>query len=418
MRRPVKRSSPKLTADSQRLITFAQAIAQSSSRLEERGWERNLDKLLQKLLKHDHQDVLDAALEHLFQSEPTAYDALMESIEAGSESCMIEHEGNQQYDALLIAAPILAWTRFSIASGPIASDMASVLSTHLYAHIFAPDVRLAVAPTLYAIDQLPRTYSETYALTQRLGQAALAGSKPRPLVNAPETAPFLADTRYLLMSAVAPVGEPLFRWQASHDLADRTAALEQWRAQATPNIMQIIPGCGIELLLPEAYYVACREADKRIRPVTIRAAVHFLTHALNASPEQLQAVIGKFSSDSNSDQVDEYRVSFMLHQQADVLYGIVWPLYGSEDANQAAPVEAAVTQPQFHLHDEVLDQPPIEEITRVLHELGVHHIKQLHEYFPMEFCDDCGAPLFPDMHSELAHAEMPEDVPESTGRFH
>jgi hypothetical protein len=417
MRRPTKRSSSRLTADSQRLVNLAQAIARSSSRIEERAWERELDQLLQKLMRHDHQDMLDAALEYLFQSAPAAYDVLMESLEAASEACVIEH-GSAKYDALLIAVPILAWTRFSIASGPITTDMSSTFRRHLDAHILAPGARSAIAPFLYAIDQLPRTYAETHALTQRLGQAALDNSKPRAPANAPETAPFLADTRYLLATVVAPAGAPLFRWQIASDFNDSSSVLSQWQSAATPDIAQAIPGCGIELLLPEAYYVACREADKRIRPVTIRAAVHFLTHALDVEPHQLQAIIGKFTHDSNSEQVDEYRVSFTLNQQSDVLYGIVWPLYGNEDANQFSSIEVSEVVPKSLSSSELADRTPIEEIMYVLHEAGVEHIKQLHEYFPMEFCDDCGAPLFPDMQAELTHAEMPEDMPETNPHLH
>ncbi|MGZ3236050.1 MAG: DUF2863 family protein [Burkholderiaceae bacterium] len=417
MRRPAKRSPLKLSADSQRLITFAQAIAQASSRLEERRWERDLGTLLHKLLKHEHQETIDAALDHLFKMESMSYDALMESIEAASESCVIEHNG-MQYDALLVAAPILAWTRFSIASGPIAPDMLMTLSAHFNAHMLAPDARLAMAPTLYAIDQLPRTYAETYALTQRLGQAALANTIPRTITDAPETAPFLADTRYLLAAVVVPTGAPLFRWQASVDLADRTNALAQWRAQATPNIARILPGCGIELILPEAYYIACREADKQIRPVSIRAGVHFLTHTLNVEPDQLQAVVGKFGDVDGGEQIDEYRISFLVDQKPDVLYGIVWPLYGAEDADQELMSETEKSILKSGVFSETSSKAPLEEITNVLHEVGLIHIKHLGERFPMEFCDDCGAPLFPDTESELMHAEMPEDVPQSTGHFH
>ncbi|MGZ5818379.1 MAG: DUF2863 family protein [Burkholderiaceae bacterium] len=417
MRRPAKRASHKLSADSQRLVTYAQAIAQASSRLEERGWERDLDTLLQKLLKHENQETIDTALDHLFKMDPMSYDVLMESIEAASESGVIEHSGTQ-YDALLIAAPILGWTRFTIASGPIAPDMLITLSAHLNAHLLAPGVLLAMAPTLYAIDQLPRTYAETYALTQRMGQAALTGSMLRPAANAPETAPFLADTRYLLAAIVAPVGASLFRWQASVDLADRTNALTQWRAQATPNIARILPGCGIELILPEAYYIACREADKQIRPVSIRAAVHFLTHTLNVEPDQIQAVVGQFGDADSGEQIDEYRISFLLDQNPDVLYGIVWPLYGAEDASQELPDEMSDSTSKFDAFSKTAGKAPLEEITSVLHEVGLIHIKHLSEHFPMEFCDDCGAPLFPDAESELMHAEMPEDVPQSTGHFH
>jgi hypothetical protein len=36
----------------------------------------------------------------------------------------------------------------------------------------------------------------------------------------------------------------------------------------------------------------------------------------------------------------------------------------------------------------------------------------------MEFCDDCGAPLFPDREAELVHAEMPEQPAASSQVLH
>lgn len=415
MRRFSKNSPHKLSGDSQRLVTLAQGMTQASSRLEERQWEHSLDALLQKTLKSSHQEVIDAALEHLFKSDLAAYDVLMEAIEAGSESCRVELDG-MAYDALLIAVPILAWTRFSIPSGTIPEDARNTLCAHLHGHILASGTRLAMTPTLFAIDQLPRTHSETYAITQRLAQAAVKGASPRPLSNPPETAPFLADTRYLLAAVAVPANEPLFHWQTTMQADGRAQALEQWRAQAGPNIVTLLPGCGIELLLPEAYYVACREADKQIRPASIRAAVNYLTQTLAIEPNGLRAIIGGFSEDPVGGRVDEYRIGFTLRQDPEVIYGVVWPLYGQEDEEEttSATLEAVMT-PE-NLAEEL--RTPIEEIVALLRACGVTHIKRHSERFPMEFCDDCGAPLYPDAEAELVHAEMPEDAPQGSTHFH
>lgn len=415
MRRPSKSSSNKLSADSQRLVSLAQGLAQAASRVEERTWEHSLDAQILKTLKGGHQETVDAALEQLFKTDLNAYDALMEAVEAGSESCTVEHDGIH-YQALLIAAPILAWTRFSIASGTIAEDMRTTLCAHLHGHVLAPDTRLSLAPTLFAIDQLPRTHAETFALTQRIAQAAIKGASLRTPGNVPETAPFLADTRYLLAVVAAPAGAPLFCWQATMNAADRAQALAQWRAQAMPNIASLLPGCGIELLMPEAYYVACREADKYIRPASIRAAVHFLTHTLSVEATGLRAIIGGFSEDNVEGRVDEYRIGFTLRQNPEVIYGVVWPLYGREDEEEPAAASfEALTTP------EVLDtelRTPLEEIVALLRACGITHIKRHTELFPMEFCDDCGAPLYPDAEAELVHAEMPDDAPTGAGHFH
>lgn len=420
MRRSAKNLSQKLSAETQRLIMLAQAVVLSGSRVESRYWESALDAQTHKLLKSHHQANLDHALDQLFTTEPDGYDALMEAIEAGSEALIVEHDG-QRFDALLIAAPILAWTRFSIASGQIAAEALSTLSAHLHAHVLAGDARLALAPMLYSIDQLPRTPADTYALTQRMAQAALKNDPIKVVANVPETAPFLADTRYLLGVVAVPAGTPLFRWQATMDLRDRSQALEQWQAQAMPTIGRLLPGCGLDLLMPQAYYMACRDADRSIRPASIRAAVHYLTHTLNVQPDDLQVVVGAFGEDSGDQRIDEYRIGFLLAQDTEVLYGIVWPLYGAEDAEQALQdsvdgiVEAVPAAASL-----AAGQPPspLDEILSLLKESGIAKVHQHAERFPMEFCDDCGAPLYADLDTDLVHAEMPDDTPQVSTHFH
>ncbi len=122
MRRSFKGATSRLSADSQRMIALCKALIQASSRVEERAWERDLDALLHKALRLGHQADIDAALDQLFKTRSEAYEVLMDGVEAGSESCIVEHDG-KQFQALLIAAPILAWTRFAIASGPFSQDL-------------------------------------------------------------------------------------------------------------------------------------------------------------------------------------------------------------------------------------------------------------------------------------------------------
>ena len=144
--------------------------------------------------------------------------------------------------------------------------------------------------------------------------------------------------------------------------------------------------------------------------------MHYLTNTLDIKAEALQAVVGAFGEDTAEERIDEYRVGFMLADDTDVLYGIVWPLYGAEDAEQVmrGSLESAATKtttPSAAL-------TPVDEIIALLKESGVTRIHQHDERFPMEFCDDCGAPLYPDLEAELVHAEMPEDAPQTSTHFH
>lgn len=415
MRRLQKNPARKFSADSQRLATLAQSIARAYSRLEERAWGKRLDQALTKLLSGNQQQAIDSALDHLFHTDLDAYDMLLDAIEAVSSSHRFEHEGHP-YDALLIAVPVLAWTRFAIASGPIALGTLQTITAHLYGHILAQETRAAIAPALYSIDQLPRTYCETYQLTLQMGEAALTGKAVSASPTLPETAAFLADTRYLLLVVTAKAGQPLLRWQEEaaglNVQASSSQALTQWQVQAGPTMQTLLPGCGIELLLPGAYYVACREADKAIRPISLRAAVNYLTTALPTEPGQLAVVIAGFGDEANGMCVDEFRVSFSVNGNSEVYYGVVWPLYDDESADEYLSVISARRMiPASPLS-------PTQQIIAVLREAGVTRIQQVDTVFPLEFCDDCGSPLFCDSVEEIVHAEMPEESSQNQGHLH
>lgn len=215
------------------------------------------------------------------------------------------------------------------------------------------------------------------------------------------TVPFLADIRYVLGILLVPTGSPLFQWQtieAPYDCAQaKSGTLLQWQQQTESTFKRLLPGCGIELLLPEAYYTACREADIRIRPASIRSAMFYLTQALGKDADQFSVIIASFGEQENVGQIDEYRLSFCLRNAPEVIYGVVWPLYQAEDQVTAVNLDESGQLSG--------------EIPSILQECGVSDIIQLEEIFAMEFCDDCGMPLFADRDSDLVHTEMPEDAP-------
>ena len=419
MRRSTKSPSRKFSADSQRLATLAQSLVQAGSRIEQRNWENRLDSALEKLLSGNHQLQIDSALDHLFHTDLAAYDGLLDAVEAISSSCTLELEG-KSYDALLLAIPLLAWTRFSIPAGPIAEPILQIITTHLHGHVLAAETRVAIAPVLFAIDQLPRSYCDTYLLTHRMAEAALSGMDLQVPKDLPETAPFLADNRFVLLTITAATGQPLLRWQeeaAGTNLQVSTqAALTQWQVQAGPVLQGLFPGCGTELLLPEAYYVACRDADKKIRPISIRAAVHYLTHALTIEAGQIAAVVAGFGDENNGMRIDEYRISFTVADNPDVFYGVVWPLYDEESGEEEMPVISL--RRSIAATAIAATVTPLQQIVSLLREAGITRITKPESLFTPEFCDDCGAPLFCDHAEDLVHAEMPEDTPQSGAHLH
>ncbi len=401
------RTARRIPPDANKLISLSLALFASGSRVEDRFWEARLDALIYKLVRNGNQATLDAALDHFQQNHPDAYGALADMAETHSESFRIDSDG-APHEALLIAAPVLAWTRYAIPSGTLKPDTIDALRAQLQAHVLAAGACVAIAPYLYSIDQLPRHHVDTARLAQQLTQSALGGATARlNLSDLPETSPILADPRFLLASVIVPAGAAFFRWQEDENGAyvERSQCLEQWIAQGGPNFASILPGCEFECLLPDAYYSACRDADEQVRPHTVRTAVRYLFDTLGAPPQELRAVIAGFGDR----HIDEYRIGFTRRGSNDVIYGVVWPLYGRENGELGMEEDASDL--------EGVDGP-VEEIVELLKKTGVSDVRRHAGRFEPEFCDDCGVPLYADPLGEIVHAEMPEDAEPAQPHFH
>jgi len=394
------RTATKLNRDAQRLVALAIGLDRSGSRVEDRYWEDQLGMLIPKLLKAGHDDALESALEHLSQAGIGAYEVLIEQAETLSESTVITVDG-VAHDALLLVAPLVAFTRYAIPNGALSTDVQNTLAAHLHGHVLADGVRLAMVPSLVSVDQMPRTFSETWVWLHRLGMQALGQETPRPaLHNDTEPNNMLADTRYVVATVTVPAGAPVFRWQSPQvdPLLARDQALATWADQTQATFASLLPGCGFEVLLPDAYYVSNREADRRMRPLSLRAAVNWLQSSVMLEPNDLRAVV----AGCGDGRIDEYRVSFTARDSKDVFYGCVWPLYGRED-------DIGVDEDQA---------TTVEEIAAHLKELGVAEIRQIPGVLPLEYCDDCGSPYFPNPLGEMVHAGLPDDASEGPAHFH
>ncbi len=370
---------------------LAKGMARSGSRWEDNAWERELDRELDRLLDGGAHAAIDAALDHLHAQLPSAYDTLIDEVERCAES--YESDGIQM---LLVAAPILAWSRFAIASGPIKSEQVERFHEYLCRIIAAPGVEVVVAPVLYSIDQLPRRPADARALLKKLAATKGADASRAAFKKLVQTAPLLADTRFVLASFCVKKDAPLFRWQLIDENNEliREQALEDWRVALTRELPDLLPGCVLESALPDGFYVAWRDSDLAIRPYGIHSAVAFIAATLDTGPAQLRAVIAPFGDQ----EIEEYRIGFTRVGDNDIVHGVVWPLYGREEGGEPGG--------------------SFEQIMQLLHEHELAEVIALEQQFPLEFCDDCGAPLFADPNGELLHAELPPDVDPAPAHLH
>src|ERR1700751_1943220 len=142
MARPRAKSPPRLTRDAERLIALANGLNASGSLTEDRFWGTSMSALVAKLLENGNDAPIDGALDHLYQSNLGAYDTLIELVESESES-LVAMQGDRAWQALLVAAPVVAWSKYAIPSGTIDRTEAETIRVHLRAHVLARDARVA-----------------------------------------------------------------------------------------------------------------------------------------------------------------------------------------------------------------------------------------------------------------------------------
>lgn len=373
----------RVSRDAAELQRLAIGLSESCCKLEDNYWEVRLADLVKGLIQSGAEDELTQAMDRLFESHPRAHDELASMVEAMTESDTLELAG-QKYDIQLFAAPILAWSRYTIPAGPLGANSLTPLAVQLGAHVFAQDTRLTLVDFLFSPDQLPRSFHDTWLLTRTLGEQAMRHENLHlDTRDLPETTRFLSDVRYLIGVVAAPQGGPLFRWNEAD--ASRESTLAAWIKQGSPNLAPLLTGCAYEPLLPNAYHNACRQADQESRAYAVKASVAFLQTTLGLLPEEMRAVVAP----CYDQRLEEYRIGLSPRDQDNtVFHGVVWALLG----------------------DETEQTDVAGEIDATLRQCGIKDIVSLEHRLPMEFCDDCGAPFFPNTEGELVHAEMPEQA--------
>lgn len=377
---------PRLSRDAERLAWLAQALADSGSRLEDAWLESEMTTLIEKLLRGGDEEALNQALDRLHDTHPRAYDDLADLIEA---ACEISRVGDTW--RLILALPVLAWSRYAIPARTLPQATLDSLRAQLSGHVLAADTRVHFANFLFSPDQLPQGYCDTRVFADALWASAAAG---HDLVvegdSLPESQTFVSDVRYILAVVQIPAGRPVFRWNEPD--GNRDTALEAWRQQAGANLQALLTGCAYELLLPDAYFSAWRRADRETRPFALRAAVEYLKSLFNVPAGRLRAIAAPYYDR----WLEEWRIGFTGIDSDDVVHGVTWPLLGGEDENAdlAGSIEA------------------------LLKETGLGEVRILDTRMPLEFCDDCGAPLFPNPEGESVHAELPEEMQGTPAHLH
>jgi hypothetical protein len=390
MRRNRFISRARHNADAETLAKLARRLSESGSRVEDQLWERRLVELLNDRLARGFDADIDAALDDLSRSNARAYDDLADLAESCAESASIEIDG-EPHDALLIVVPLLAWSRYRLPATTLAGTLVDNLGVQIVGHLSARGTRVAVADYLFSIDQLPESFGEVHDLAHRLFACAAQGTRMKvDAKSLREPVAMLADTRYLLAAVVAPQSQALYHWQETGvDPDAKVAAVEAFSGQIANVVQPLMTGCRFRVLAPNAFHAALRVADRELREFSLEAAVAYLKLAYDLAPGSLQATVAAYEDK----RIEEIRVGIGKAGDEDaVIEGVVWPLLGDDEEKSQEEIDAA------------------------LRRLGITRITAHTHRFPLEFCDDCGAPMFPNPAGHSVHAEAPEDADEQPAR--
>jgi hypothetical protein len=373
-------------ADADTLAKLARRLSESGSRIEDRLWEKRLVELVNDRLARGFGDAIEAALDELGSDHPRAYDDLADLAESCAESATVEIDG-EPHDALLLAIPMLAWSRYRLPATKLSSSVHENVLTQVVAHLAPRGARCAVADFLFSIDQLPESLGEVHDTAAQLFSAAVQDG--RLTIDAKtlrEPIAMLADARYLLGAIVVPQGSPLFHWQQTGvDPDSKLSALQAFREQLDNVMTPLMTGCKFRTLAPNAFHAALRQGDRELREFSLEAAVSYLKISFDLVPSGLQATIAPYE-EKRERAAPEIRIGISRTGEDDlVIEGVVWPLLGDDEERS------------------------MEEIEGVLRRLGIVRLVSHAHRFPLEFCDDCGAPMFPNVAGHSVHTEPPDE---------
>lgn len=358
------------------LIELASGLGRSGCAQEDRYYQARLRPLVRRLLAEGRESLLGDALDGADAANPHAYEVLSDAIES-------EATGGDA--GLLIALPVLAWSRYEIPSRNLSSAQCVTLHALITGEIAAEGSSVILADYLFGPDQLPVGFCGTFQLAKQLQERLACGETvlPIPGRELPATRHYLADPRYVLAFIQArPADGALFRWHQAG--RSRESVEESWKDATRPALSGLLPNCATEPLTPDAYFSILRRIDDLGRPFTLRACIAQLQSQYDAPPENIQAVLAACYDNA---VLAEYRIALLRAGQPQVLQGAVWAvLEGEEDATD--------------IPQRILDE---------LAQAGVLSVKVLEERFGLTECEDCGAPLFPGPDGELTHIETPDE---------
>lgn len=360
-----------------------------------------LCQLILELLQVNKDSILLDSLDNLWEQDTPSYELLAEYI----ESCVQSTVNADGKISTLFAIPILVWSSHNLPCEPLSPTILLALKQALKQYWLNDSVDCYISNTVYMPDHLPDNFYDTYGLSRHyfeqsmhsdgilLSKRKVQSKKIADVIHQADeinshahTAnhQILADNRFILVVlSHLPDINPLKLLLDNQGLPNLALQESMWHESVQALFTAYFIGCTYDILVPQPYYEANRNAELAIRGFSLHAAVLTLMTQMDITADDLRVVIGA----CHQSQFEEYRISILLKDEEEVLQGVAWALLGRDE------------QPEDLLA----------EILVHLKKLGINRIRLLEDILSIDYCEDCETPLFPDMSGDMVHISPLED---------
>ncbi len=366
----------------ERLLALAYRTSDSTSNVEDRILDKHIEDFCNEALAKGDDSDIEAALAVLKTEEGGNYDDLL-SIAEGAAEFYRDKNGVH----LLVLVPILAWSRYGIAVGRMPEAIAKRIADLYKTYFAGADARVTVGNTLISAEHIPERLVSVRHLLTVLSKPKTHGSVvDTTFLLTASPADEFSDARYVPL-AVSATNEVMLFTPATKARIARARDFMDFALKVREELRCFMLGSFIEVQYPSAFFSAWRQAAVAERLFSLKALVSYVCVG-KTKPEDLVATTAIFSivsEGSSRETQPEIRIGISLFLAPEkIISGIVWPC----DANELEIAQSFAGE--------------------VLTMQGVQTVVAHSQLFPMEWCEQCGAPLYANPDGLVVHAERPD----------
>ncbi len=356
----------------------ARLLTESSSRLEDTALEVRLDAMCREALDMGDDTELEAALSLLKDDQIPAYEQLLSM----AEDCAQSHTNGTE-TSILMLIPILTWSRYKNFTGVVEDEILIELAESVRRHIAGPKARVAMGNVMFSSDNIPESLTAVRSWLKSIS-AGGAVADIRSKITKPTVNDF-ADSRYLACTITAENPADLFR-SPNETVMERARGQMLFCLDAHDLLEMPMIGSVFEVQPPSAFFTAWRQSESSMRIWSLKSLVDFAA-GMGHTAGDITACVALFVPGAKAapDAMAEIRVGICPKDDPKrVVSGIAWPVL-PEEFEQAEVLAADV-----------------------LTHKGVKNILVHPQSFPLEWCDQCGAPLYANVDGMVVHIDFSE----------